>query len=281
MLAGASVAALAWSCSSSSSDGGGAAGSSGALGASGHSGTSAGATSHAGTSAGGAHGGATQGGQGNSSPTGGASTGESGSAGANAQGGASGANPGTGNTNGGAETGDAGNLGAGGGRQDGGAAGVSEPAPVFNPWANWRMPNPASTGLPNPSSYDTSTPRIVRDNVTGLIWQLDVSKTAYAWADAKAYCQSLELAGFRDWRLPSRIELVSLIDYTIAAPGPVIDKTAFPGAPSDTFWTASPEPGYGGSRAWYVQFSNGFAFTDSSTVTYSARCVRGPASVQP
>ena len=70
------------------------------------------------------------------------------------------------------------------------------------------------------------------------------------------------------------LELISIVDYTIADPGPVIDTNAFPGAPNVIFWTASEEAGYSGSRAWYVEFDNGFAFTDSSTVEYSVRCVR-------
>src|SRR5215471_9261180 len=35
----------------------------------------------------------------------------------------------------------------------------------------WPMPNPPSTGLPNPASYDTSVSGVVHDRVTGLDWQ--------------------------------------------------------------------------------------------------------------
>jgi hypothetical protein len=137
------------------------------------------------------------------------------------------------------------------------------------------MPNPASAGLPHPASYDTTTPGVVRDQVTGLIWQAAVSATAaYTWLGAKNYCAKLVLAGFSDWRLPSRIELTSLVDFTIASPGPVLDASAFPGAPNTTFWTASIEVPYGTDRAWYIQFDDGFPFTDDTNVKYSARCVR-------
>ena len=82
------------------------------------------------------------------------------------------------------------------------------PGPTF---ANWPMPNPASAGLPNPSSYDTSIAGVVRDNVTGLMWQQTDVLTGdiTTLSGAAAYCSALRLGGFTDWRLPSRIEIVS------------------------------------------------------------------------
>ncbi len=161
-----------------------------------------------------------------------------------------------------------------GGASDGGAAGQTEPPPPFEPWALWPMPNATSSGLPHPASYDASAAGEVLDKVTGLTWQAVASTSTFTWNAAQAHCVQLVLGGFSDWRLPSRIELISIVDYTIAKPGPVIDTTAFPGAPNTIFWTASPEALYGGSRAWYVQFDNGFAFTDGSDTRYAARCVR-------
>ncbi len=206
--------ALSFSCGSTSNGGSaGAAAGTSASGAGGHGGTgqSGGATAGGGANpnggsnpSGGANAGASQGG---TAPAGGGSAGQ-GSAG---QAGAS--DGGTSN---------------GGSTADGGAAGQSEQPPLFEPWALWPMPNPASAGLPHPAQYDTSKAGVVLDKVTGLTWQATVSTSTYAWADAKAYCASLSLGGFKDWRLPSRIELVSIVDFTIAKPGPVLDPTACP-----------------------------------------------------
>ena len=77
-------------------------------------------------------------------------------------------------------------------------------------WALWPMPN-VLPDLPNPASYDTSVAGIVLDKVTGLIWQRSVSAPSYTWTEAKSYCEGLTLAGYSDWRLPTRIELVSLV----------------------------------------------------------------------
>ena len=42
-------------------------------------------------------------------------------------------------------------------------------------WAMWPMPNPPTSGLPHPQSYDTSVPGTVLDRVTRLIWQREAT----------------------------------------------------------------------------------------------------------
>ncbi len=54
---------------------------------------------------------------------------------------------------------------------------------------------------------------IVKDPATDLIWQKSHSPSWLDWADALAYCENLEYAGFADWRLPNRNELFSLVNY--------------------------------------------------------------------
>jgi hypothetical protein len=68
------------------------------------------------------------------------------------------------------------------------------------------------------------------------------------WDDAKTYCADSTHGGYDDWRLPTAIELVSLVDFTIASPGPTIDATAFPGALGNLHWTASPLAGSSSMR---------------------------------
>ena len=98
-------------------------------------------------------------------------------------------------------------------------------------WATWPMPNSPSSGLPHPQSYDTSVAGTALDRVTGLMWERDASVLVtadYATLDvlgqASAYCTNLDLAGFHDWRLPTRIELVSIVDF---GADPAENTTAF------------------------------------------------------
>ena len=138
-------------------------------------------------------------------------------------------------------------------------------------WARWKMPNPATEKLPNPSSYDTGTPGIVRDKVTGLIWQHPVDPNSYTWADAGAYCAHLGLDG-GGWRLPTKVELYSLIDHTQPSQ---IDPVAFPNSPAEVFWSSSLLAGnlY---NAWNVNFYNAYSTAGYSVVgdTFRVRCVR-------
>lgn len=140
----------------------------------------------------------------------------------------------------------------------------------------WPMPNPPSTGLPHPQDYDTSMPDVVRDNVTGLLWQRSTFPAGYNWNDANAACADLTLGGLGGWRLPRLVELVSLVDFTRA--DPAIDTDAFPGTASAEFWVVETDltiPGLG----WYVYFLNGGAYggNDVSDIQ-QVRCVLTTAS---
>jgi hypothetical protein len=140
------------------------------------------------------------------------------------------------------------------------------------------MPNPASTGLPNPTDYKDQGDGTVRDNVTGLVWQkaVDATTQKLTWDAAKSYCAGLTLAG-RTWRLPTRIELLSIVDFTRV--GPAIDTQAFPGVPGGAYhWTSSPwvvsqiatKPQY----SWIVNFYEGLTSNAGARdAAEFARCV--------
>jgi hypothetical protein len=140
-------------------------------------------------------------------------------------------------------------------------------------WAGWAMPNPAGSGLSNPTSYAVNAAGDqVTDNVTGLIWQRNVAAGSFAWSAAIQYCACLTLDGSAGFRLPSRIELASIADWTRATPA--IDASAFPGTPSESFWSASPllgEPGL----SYLVDFDSSHTSYSDMGYAYRARCVRG------
>ncbi len=134
-------------------------------------------------------------------------------------------------------------------------------APGFGQDASYRV---------QPLAYDAAD-GAVADLVTGLGWQQATPVTMYTWWDARDYCAGLALAGHDDWRLPSRIELVSILDF--GRLDPVIDPVAFPGTPSDFYWTASPVPFL--SFAYGVRFELGFIYDHDPHSTGRVRCVRG------
>jgi len=170
----------------------------------------------------------------------------------------------------------------GGAVVEGGADAGCGAFPEPNAWASWIMPSPARTGLPNPASYTVSdSGNQVTDGVTGLIWQRNLESRSFTWEEAKQSCACLAIDGVAGWRLPSRIELVSIADFTTS--GPSIDSNAFPSTPSESFWTSSvlssnPMLGY------LVSFQNGHASYIDLEFAIGARCVRGqpsPATAPP
>lgn len=140
-------------------------------------------------------------------------------------------------------------------------------------WANWPMPNPVSSGLPHPQTYDSSTTDVVRDKVTGLMWPAATNTTGMYWPAAKTHCANLFFAGHDDWRLPSLIELVSIVDFSRTIPA--IDGTAFPPTKvGGTVWTSTPVNGSPG-EAWYVSFNTGFTYPGhQEQLAIDVRCVR-------
>jgi hypothetical protein len=93
---------------------------------------------------------------------------------------------------------------------------------------------------------------------------------ACTWEQAKAYCSGLGLAS-GGWRLPTREELLSIVDMTRADPS--INLAAFPNTPSQGFWSDST---YAGSSevVWRVYFGDGNSITVDADNTHRVRCVR-------
>jgi hypothetical protein len=141
------------------------------------------------------------------------------------------------------------------------------------------MPNPPLSGLTNPHRY-AAEGDVVLDEITGLMWQRIIDSGpgdggGFVWPAARAHCEELSLAGFSDWRLPTRIELVSLVDFTRAEPA--IDVEAFPATPTAWTWSQSPakEPS---NFIWYVNFFYGYTNSNDPVYSQQVRCVRRAGS---
>ncbi len=95
----------------------------------------------------------------------------------------------------------------------------------------------------------------VIDSTTGLEWTAkplsDDYITHQVATDAATCCR---VGGHEDWTLPSRQQLLTLVDLTRY--GPAIDTNAFPDFPSRWFWTSDLVAGSSAS-AWGVAFGYG------------------------
>jgi hypothetical protein len=98
-------------------------------------------------------------------------------------------------------------------------------------WAAWLLPA-TSPGAANYTS-DTDT---VTDKTTGLMWERGFSAKV-VYANAPDHCITLTAGGYNDWRMPTWIELFSIVDF--GAKNPAIETTAFPATPSEYFWSST------------------------------------------
>lgn len=109
----------------------------------------------------------------------------------------------------------------------------------------------------------------VRDKVTGLMWELKTDDSGPRdkdllftnigdgrAGDSSAYVAAVNatgLCGAGDWRMPTRIELESLLDFSVAYPGARIDTQWFPNSPATLHWSStSAEVNAGGSGYFWV-----------------------------
>lgn len=133
-----------------------------------------------------------------------------------------------------------------------------------------------------------NTSGTVTDSRLGLMWQqcpegqsgancatgTATVYNTYAAALARAASVNADPAGagrgHSDWRVPNRNELASLVNRRCEAPA--IQRNAFPGTPSASFWTST--PAFAGF-AWYVDFTDGSIGPGGTTGDRVLRLVRG------
>lgn len=151
----------------------------------------------------------------------------------------------------------------------------------------------------------------VRDNATGLVWEVKTADSAlrggahrYAWyeadsllsggqpgavgvpatcagsmglqpcntADFLAAVNATNLCGASDWRLPTQMELLTLVHA--GAANPTIDTGFFPNTVSAPYWSASPYA-MNPANAWAVHFGYGAAHAEGKNAAHAVRLVRG------
>jgi len=123
----------------------------------------------------------------------------------------------------------------------------------------------------NPPSYMDNGDGTVTDNVSGLMWQQEDDDKERKWDEACAYCEDFTLAGYSDWRLPSKKNLISIVDY--GTYNPSIDTAFFLGTDAWYYWSSIPDANYP-LAAWVVNFNAGHVDGYNKNYTFYVRCVR-------
>lgn len=122
----------------------------------------------------------------------------------------------------------------------------------------------------------------VTDNLTSLIWLKNADCFgAQSWVNALNYANTLNSGECgltdgsveRDWRLPNRKELRSLVDYSKYGP-PLLSGHPFTNMQTDGYWSSSTYTVYTDS-AWDVRMGDGDEDAVVKTVSYYVWPVRG------
>jgi hypothetical protein len=132
-------------------------------------------------------------------------------------------------------------------------------------WAAWRVP-------PDVRAKFEVSEGVARDVVTHLRWQRTGGAPA-VWDASERYCADLNLGGEAGWRLPTRIELLSLMDLRTPSDGNPF-AAVFLDPQWNCYWTISSDA----DRAHWL------LVTDRSQLGISTRddlrcvprCVQGP-----
>ena|GEM_PF-1438468 len=112
---------------------------------------------------------------------------------------------------------------------------------------------------------------VVVDNLHNLVWQDDVFSATQklSFKNGVAYCHTLALSDMREWRLPTPIELGSLVDTTRT---PTIES-AFKHSADGGYWTDGKSAS--GNELEWVDFTFGtYHKGDGYGKAMFVRCVR-------
>ncbi len=114
---------------------------------------------------------------------------------------------------------------------------------------------------------------IVNDYAAKLQWQDSFENgEGYRadWHEAKNYCSNLNLNG-RGWRLPTRTELRTIVDYS--QENPAVNTDFFKEIISALYWS---ETTFAGNKdvAWRTNFNDGGDYISFKDSHYFVRCVR-------
>ena len=93
----------------------------------------------------------------------------------------------------------------------------------------------------------------ITDTITGLMWQ-QTDGGEMTIENATAYCDTLNLAGFNNWRLPTALEAFSILNLQYA--NPALNTAVFTNSLAEYWWTSNRQAN-DNSKVWATNAGGG------------------------
>jgi hypothetical protein len=122
-------------------------------------------------------------------------------------------------------------------------------------------------------SFASAEITMIKDSSTNLLWEdtPHVKEAKITQPRAKSYCSELSLGGFRDWRLPTIQELLTIVDYRRTSPALL---KAFNYVDEESFYWTQTVVADESDAFWGVNFKRGASSKASEYYDRYVRCVR-------
>ncbi len=112
----------------------------------------------------------------------------------------------------------------------------------------------------------------ITDTATGYMWQKRAPDRQYTFDGARTYAGRLTLAGYRDWRVPDRDALLSIVD---SGRRPAVVSGYFENTRTDGYWTSTTaDPVSSPDYACVVTFDTGLDLQRHKGDNFYVRVVR-------
>lgn len=133
----------------------------------------------------------------------------------------------------------------------------------------------------NPPDLTDNGDGTITDHLTGLMWEQKSEENepaSYTYSGAQTYCDELILADHEDWRVPTRKEFSTLLNFGRVSPA--LDVTCFPlysyANPYEVYYWTTSEYHDDPSQVWRILISFGLIENGpTESALHKIRCVRG------
>ena len=140
---------------------------------------------------------------------------------------------------------------------------------------NWHKAHPAAQRFVMLATFNNNA---VLDKTTGMVWEKSPQTTTVTWNEARTTCVNKSVGGQKGWRLPSPVELRSLVGPIRGLSRPILPPNhPFLNVQATSYWSVVPEanlPSY--ARNVDAFLGNVLSLFNFKIFSFPVWCVRGP-----